>query len=168
MKQPILSLINAFLFLLTVPLLNLPSAAMAGSAAQIASQVEILQDTSKSSQERSAAAQELGVVGLDSDAAGQALVEIIENDSDPKIRASAAKALGMVGLPQAAYIQTLIQTLQNDGSPAVRYAAAEGLRIIGVDSASAKQALKGAAENDGNAEVRRMASKVYDQITSTD
>ena len=67
MKQPILSLINAFLFLLTVPLLNLPSAAMAGSAAQIASQVEILQDTSKSSQERSAAAQELGVVGLDSD-----------------------------------------------------------------------------------------------------
>ncbi len=73
----------------------------------------------------------------------------------------------MVGLPQAAYIQTLIQTLQNDGSPAVRYAAAEGLRIIGVDSASAKQALKNAAENDSNAEVRRMASKVYNQITST-
>ena len=67
MKQPILSLRNAFLFLLTVPLLNLPSAAMAGSAAQIASQVEILQDTSKSSQERSAAAKELGFVGLDSD-----------------------------------------------------------------------------------------------------
>ena len=168
MKQPILSLINAFFLLLTLPLLNLPSAAMAGSAAQIASQVEILQDTSKSSQERSAAAQEIGVVGLDSDAAGQALVEIIENDSDPKVRASAAKALGIVGLPQAAYIQTLIQILQNDGSPAVRYAAAEGLRIIGVDSASAKQALKGTAENDSNAEVRRMASKVYDQITSTD
>ena len=168
MKQPILSLKNSCLFLLTVILLNLPGAVMAGSAAQIASQVEILQNTSRSSQERSAAAQELGVVGLDSDAAAHALVEIIENDSDPKIRASAAKALGMVGLPQAAYIQTLIQTLQNDGSPAVRYAAAEGLRIIGVDSASAKQALKGAAENDGNAEVRRMASKVYDQITSTD
>ena len=167
MKQPILSLRNAFLFLLTVFLLNLPGAAMAGSAAQIASQVEILQDTSKSARERSAAAQELGVVGLDSDAAAQALVEIIENDSDPKVRASAAKALGMVGLPQAAYIQTLIQSLQNDGSPAVRYAAAEGLRIIGVDSASAKQALKNAAENDSNAEVRRMASKVYDQITST-
>ena len=167
MKQPILSLRNAFLFLLTVFLLNLPGAAMAGSAAQIASQVEILQDTSKSSQERSAAAQELGVVGLDSDAAAQALVGIIENDSEPKVRASAAKALGMVGLPQAAYIQTLIQTLQNDDSPEVRYAAAEGLRIIGVDSASAKQALINAAENDSNAEVRRMASKVYDQITST-
>ena len=167
MDRPILSLRNAFLFLLTVLLLILPSAAMAGSAAQIASQVEILQDTSKSSRERSAAAQELGFVGLDSDAAAQALVEIIENDGDPKVRASAAKALGMVGLPQAAYIQTLIQTLQNDGSPAVRYAAAEGLRIIGVDSASAKQALKNAAENDSNAEVRRMASKVYDQITST-
>ena len=66
MKQPILNLRNAFLFLLTVSLLNLPGAAMAGSAAQIASQVEILKDTSKSSQERSAAAQELGVVGLDS------------------------------------------------------------------------------------------------------
>jgi HEAT repeat protein len=167
MKQSILSLRNAFLFFLTVFLLNLPGAVMAGSAAQIASQVEILQDTSRSSQERSAAAQELGVVGLDSDAAAQALVEVIENDSDPKVRASAAKALGMVGLPQAAYIQTLIQTLQNDGSPAVRYAAAEGLRLIGVDSASAKQALKNAAENDSNAEVRRMASKVYNQITST-
>jgi len=167
MKQPILSLRNAFLFLLTVSLLNLPSVVMAGRAAPIASQVKILQDTSKSSQERSAAAQELGVVGLDSNAAAQALVEIIENDSDPKVRASAAKALGMVGLPQAAYIQTLIQTLQNDGSPEVRYAAAEGLRIIGVDSASAKQALKNAAENDSNAEVRRMAAKVYHQITSS-
>ena len=166
MKQPILSLRNAFLFLLTVPLLNLPSAAMAGSAAQIASQVEILQDTSKSSQERSAAALEMGVVGLDSDAAAQALVETIENDSDPKVRASAAKALGMVGLPQAAYIQTLIQTLQNDGSPEVRYAAAEGLRIIGVDSPSAKQALKNAAENDSNANVRQIAIEVYNQITS--
>ena len=167
MKQPILSLRNALLFLLTVSLLNLPSVVMAGSAAQIASQVKILQDTSKSSQERSAAAQELGIVGLDSDAAAQALVEIIDNDNDPKVRASAAKALGMVGLPQAAYIQTLIQTLQNDGSPEVRYAAAEGLRIIGVDSASAKQALKNAAENDSNADVRRMASKVYHQITSS-
>jgi HEAT repeat protein len=157
----------AFLFFLSASILNLPGAAMAGSAAQIASQVEILQDTSKSSQERSAAAQELGVVGLDSDAAAQALVAVIENDSDPKVRASAAKGLGMVGLPQAAYIQPLIQTLQNDGSPAVRYAAAEGLRIIGVDSASAKQALKNAAENDSNAEVRRIASKVYNQITST-
>ena len=167
MKQPIPSLRNAFLFLVTVSLLNSPGAAMAGSAAQIASQVEILQDTSKSSQERSAAAQELGIVGLDSDAAAQALVEIIENDGDPKVRASAAQALGMVGLPQAAYIQTLIQTLQNDDSPAVRYAAAEGLRIIGVDSESAKQALKNAAENDSNAKVRRMAKVVYDQITST-
>jgi len=167
MKQPILSLRNSFLFLLTVFLLNLPGAVMAGSAAQIASQVEILQDTSRSSQQRSAAAQELGVVGLDSDAAAQVLVEIIENDSDPKVRTSAAKALGMVGLPQAAYIQTLIQTLQNDGSPEVRYTAAEGLRIIGVDSPSAKQALKNAAEDDSNVEVRRMASKVYDQITSS-
>ena len=167
MKQTMRNFRIAFLFFLSVFLLNPPGAAVAGSAAQIASQVEILQDTSKSSQERSAAAQELGVVGLDSDAAAQALVEVIENDSDPKVRASAAKALGMVGLPQAAYIQTLIQTLQNDGSPEVRYAAAEGLRIIGVDSASAKQALKNAAENDSNAEVRRMASKVYDQITST-
>jgi hypothetical protein len=39
-----------------------PKCCHGGSAAQIASQVEILQDTSKSSQERSAAAQELGVV----------------------------------------------------------------------------------------------------------
>jgi HEAT repeat protein len=167
MKKSMRNSMIAFLFLLSLSLLNPPGAAMAGSAAQIASQVKILQDTSKSSQERSAAAQELGVVGLDSDAAAQALVEIIENDSDPKVRASAAKALGMVGLPQAAYIQTLIQTLQNDGSPEVRYAAAEGLRIIGVDSASAKQALKNAAENDSNADVRRMASKVYHQITSS-
>ena len=167
MKQPILSLRNSFLFLLAVFLLNLPGAVMAGSAAQIASQVEILQDMNRSSQERSAAAQELGIVGLDSDAAAQALVEIIENDSDPKVRASAAKALGMVGLPQAAYIQTLIQTLQNDSSPEVRYAAAEGLRIIGVDSPSAKQALKNTAENDSNAKVRQIAIEVYNQITST-
>ena len=167
MKQPILSLRNTFLFFLAVFLLNLPGAVMAGSAAQIASQVEILQDTSKGSQERSAAAQELGVVGLDSDAAAQALVGIIENDSDPKVRASAAEALGMVGLPQAAYIQTLIQTLQNDGSPEVRYAAAEGLRIIGVDSPSAKQALKNTAENDSNAKVRQIAIEVYNQITSS-
>jgi HEAT repeat protein len=89
MKQPIPNLKNSFLFLLTVFLLNPPGAVMAGSAAQIASQIEILQDTSRNSQERSAAAQELGVVGLDSDAAAQALVEIIENDSDPKVRASA-------------------------------------------------------------------------------
>jgi len=41
MKLPILSLRNSFLFLLTVFLLNLPGAVMAGSAAQIASQVEI-------------------------------------------------------------------------------------------------------------------------------
>ena len=102
MKQPIFILRNAVLFLLTVSLLNLPSAAMADSAAQTASQVKILQDASKSPQERSAAALELGVAGLDSDAAAQALVGIIENDSDPKVRASAAKALGMVGLPQAA------------------------------------------------------------------
>ena len=80
MKQPILSLRNSFLFLLTVFLLNLPGAVMGGSAAQIASQVEILQDTSRSSQQRSAAAQELGIVGLDSDAAAQALVEIIEEE----------------------------------------------------------------------------------------
>jgi hypothetical protein len=80
MKQPILSLRNSFLFLLTVFLLNLPGAVMAGSAAQIDSQVEILQDTSRSSQQRSAAAQELGIVGLDSDAAAQALVEIIEEE----------------------------------------------------------------------------------------
>ena len=162
MKQPILSFRNLFLFLLTASLLN-PSGAMGGSAAQIASQVEILQDTSKSSQERSAAAQELGIVGLDSDAAAQALVEIIE----PKVRASAAQALGMVGLPQAAYIQTLVQTLQNDDVPEVRYAAAEGLRIIGVDSESAKQALNNAAENDSNAKVRRIAKEVYNQITSS-
>lgn len=166
MKQPILSFRNLFLFLLTASLLN-PSGAMGGSAAQIASQVEILQDTSKSSQERSAAAQELGIVGLDSDAAAQALVEIIENDGDPKVRASAAQALGMVGLPQAAYIQTLVQTLQNDDVPEVRYAAAEGLRIIGVDSESAKQALNNAAENDSNAKVRRIAKEVYNQITSS-
>jgi len=83
MKQPILSLRIAFLFLLTVSLLNLPSAAMAGSAAQIASQVEILQDTSKGSQERSAAAQELGVVGLDSDKMTQGILLASDNtDSD--------------------------------------------------------------------------------------
>jgi len=53
MKPPILSLRKTVLFLLTVSLLILPSVSLAGSAAQIPSQVEILQDMSRSSQERS-------------------------------------------------------------------------------------------------------------------
>ena len=74
----------------------------------------------------------------------------------------------MVGLSAGAYIQALIQALQFDNSPAVRSAAAKGLRIIGVDSAAAKQALQNASQNDNNAEVRRIASKVYNQIMSSD
>ncbi len=168
MSQATLNSRKTFLLSLILSLLIAPGAAWAGSAAQIPSQVEILQDMSRSSQERSAAAQELGVVGLDSNTAAQALYQTIQNDSDPTVRASAAEALGMVGLPAGAYIQALIQALQFDNSPAVRSAAAKGLRIIGVDSAAAKQALQNASQNDNNAEVRRIASKVYNQIMSSD
>ena len=168
MNQATLNARKTFPLLLFLSLLIAPGAAWAGSAAQIPSQVEILQDTSRSSQERSAAAQELGIVGLDSNIAAQALYETIQNDSDPTVRASAAEALGMVGLPAGAYIQALIQALQYDNNPAVRSAAAKGLRIIGADSAAAKQALENAAQNDSNTEVRRIASKVYNQIMSSD
>jgi HEAT repeat protein len=141
---------------------------LAGSAADIEKYTKILQDSAKTSQERSYAAQQLGFAGLDSDAAAHALAGILKNDGDADVRTSAAKSLGMVGLPDTAYIQALIQALDNDNSPAVRSAAAEGLALIGQDSTAAAQALKNAAGNDSNADVRRIAAKVYNQITSTE
>ena len=125
-----------------------PTDANAQSPARVESAIAILTDPNQPPEQRISAAEDLGALGQDSDAATQALIGVMSNDPVPAVRAAAARALGASAFPSAAPIQAVIQTLNSDSSAQVRLAAVQALNILGVDSASAVAALQNAASND--------------------
>lgn len=121
--------------------------------------IERLHSTSAARQKRAADA--LGKLHADSDAALDALRELLASP-DVDVRIFAAYALGDIGFPARRAIPNLIQGLSDDKAR-VRIANAKALGLIGVSSAEVENALE-ALQEDEDDDVRLAAKRAQHEI----
>jgi len=110
------------------------------------------------------AAESLGEIGPEAEAAGPALIKALRHDEDVAVRTSATKALGKIGPEAKAAVPALIKALEHDKDADVRCSAASALGEIGAEAKAAVPALIKALEHDKDADVRRSAGSALGGI----
>lgn len=115
-------------------------------------------------QARAAAAEQLGLLGVEPERVASVLVQELGWDDAPAVRGRAAEALGRIGPATDQVVPRLIEALEWDDQLSVRWRAAEALERIGALNEDVVPALVKSLREDRSPGVRARAAQTLGVI----